>query len=65
MRSRSCEYDKQKFESTIEVIHNMSDETSNLEVAGVLKVNKIKPRETRQPVRWTQVCESVEREKYL
>ena len=28
-------------------------------MAGVLKVNKIKPRETRKPVRLTQVCGSM------
>ena len=29
-------------------------------MAGVLKVNKIKPRETRKPVRLTQVCGSMD-----
>ena len=60
VQSESCEYYKQKFESAMELIHNMSDETINLEVARVLKVNKIKPRETRKPVHLTQVCGSMD-----
>ena len=41
----------------------MSDEGINLEVAGVLKVNKSKPRETRKPIHLTQVCGSMEGKK--
>ena len=59
MRSRSCEYYKQKCNCAVELVHNMSDKTSTLEVAGVLNVNNIKPIEIRKPVRWTQVCGSM------
>ena len=60
VQSGPHEYYKQKFENAMELIQNMSDEAINLEVAGVIKLNKIKPRETRKPVCLTQVCGSME-----
>ena len=60
VRSGSKEYYKQKYEQAMKVLNDLSDESINLEVAGVLKVEKIKPKEIKKPVRITQICGSLE-----
>ena len=42
------------------VLKDMSDESINLEVAVVLKVDTIKSKESKKPVRITQICGSLE-----
>ena len=40
VRSGSREYYKRKYEQAMNIIHNMSDESINLEVAGVVRLTQ-------------------------
>ena len=59
-RKGSKEYYKHKFEEAQKMLQEISDESINLEIAGVLKVNKIKPKPERKQVRLTQIYGSME-----
>ena len=60
VRVGSAEYYKQKYEGVVKLLHDLSDSSINLEHAGVLKVQRVKPKDRTKPVRLTQVCGSME-----
>ena len=59
IRSGSRDYYKYKYEEAMKKLHEISDESINLEVAGVLNVKKIVPKESKKKTRITQVSGSM------